>query len=227
MVMEGDAIVLPTLGGGVSGLITSASEILQKVDSIPFAQIGNNAAALLATLNATVGGPEVKQALNAATGALVDVQGLVKRTDAGLTPLMRRLPEIANNLDQTLSRASQLVGSVNTGYGTNSQFSRDLDRLMSQFNDAARSIRLVGGLPGPAPRGADPGTYEPRVRALSHRALLAALLLAACAGCASPDPRHLHPARGAGANGGRGGRRPSSSPRPGLAGYLDRPRNRA
>ena len=141
--MEGDALVLPTLGGGVSGLITSASEILQKVDAIPFTQIGNNANALLATLNATVGGPDVKQAINAATGALVDVQGLVKRTDAGLTPLMRRLPEIANNLDSTLSRASQLVGSVSTGYGTNSQFSRDLDRLMSQFNDAARSIRLL------------------------------------------------------------------------------------
>ena len=141
--MEGDAIVLPTLGGGFSGIITTASEILQKVGAIPFAQIGTNASTLLATLNATVGGPEVKQAISAATGALTDVQGLVKRTDAGLTPLMRRLPEISNNLDQTLSRASQLVGSVDTGYGGNSQFSRDLDRLMSQFNDAARSIRLL------------------------------------------------------------------------------------
>ena len=141
--MEGDAIVLPTLGGGFSGIITSASEILQKVGAIPFAQIGSNAATLLATLNATVGGPEVKQAINAATGALVDVQGLVRRTDAGLTPLLRRLPEISNNLDQTLNRASQLVGSVNNGYGSNSQFSRDLERLMSQFNDAARSVRLL------------------------------------------------------------------------------------
>ena len=141
--IEGDAIVLPTLGGGFSGIITTASEILQKVGAIPFAQIGNNASTLLATLNATVGGPEVKQAINAATGALVDVQGLVRRTDAGLTPLLHRLPEISNSLDQTLSRASQLVGSVNNGYGSNSQFSRDLERLMSQFNDAARSIRLL------------------------------------------------------------------------------------
>ena len=141
--MEGDAILLPTLAGGFNGLVTSASEILQKVDAIPFTQIGNNANALLTTLSATIGGPDVKQALSAATGALVDVQGLVKRTDAGLTPLMRRLPEISNNLDQTLNRASQLVGSVDNGYGSNSQFSRDLERLMSQFNDAARSIRLL------------------------------------------------------------------------------------
>ena len=141
--MEDGEIVLPTLGGGLSGIITSASEILQKVGAIPFAQIGNNAATLLATLNSTVGGPEVKQAINAATGALVDVQTLVRRTDAGLTPLLKRLPDIANNLDQTLSKASQLVASVNNGYGSNSQFSRDLERLMSQFNDAARSVRLL------------------------------------------------------------------------------------
>ena len=141
--MEGQAIVLPTMGGGLGNILTTASQIMDKVSAIPFAQIGNSANTLLTTLSSTVGGPEVKQAINAATGALVDLQGLVKRTDAGLTPLMRRLPEISNNLDQTLSRASQLVGSVNTGYGSNSQFSRDLERLMSQFNDAARSVRLL------------------------------------------------------------------------------------
>jgi paraquat-inducible protein B len=141
--MEGDAIVLPTLGGGLSGILASASEVMEKVNAIPFAQIGANANALLATLNATVGGPEVKQALTAATDALVDVQGLVKRTDAGISPLMKRLPEISNNLDGTLRSANQLVGSLGAGYGANSQFSRDLERLMSQFNDAARSIRLL------------------------------------------------------------------------------------
>ena len=141
--MESEAIVLPTVGGGLSNILTTASQIMEKVSAIPFTQIGNSANTLLTTLSSTVGGPEVKQAINAATGALVDLQGLVKRTDAGLTPLMRRLPEISNNLDQTLSRASQLVGSVNNGYGSNSQFSRDLERLMSQFNDAARSIRLL------------------------------------------------------------------------------------
>ncbi len=143
---EGDTIVLPTLGGGVSGLITSASEVMEKVNAIPFAQIGNNASALLGTLNSTVGGPEVKQAISAATAALVNLQELVKHTDAGLSPLLKRLPEISNNLQATLDRANHLVGSVDAGYGGNSQFSRDLERLMSQLNDAARSIRLLADL---------------------------------------------------------------------------------
>ena len=141
--LEGDDMVLPTIGGGVGSLVTSATQILQSVNAIPFAQIGNNANALLATLTSTLGGPELKQAVTAATGTLVDLQGLIKRTDAGLSPLMRRLPQISTDLEQTLGRANQLVGSVDTGYGSNSQFSRDLERLMSQFNDAARSIRLL------------------------------------------------------------------------------------
>ena len=143
VVMEGDAIVLPTLGGGLNNILTSVADILAKVNAIPFEQIGNNASTLLRTLSTTLGGPEVKQAVNAATGALVDLQKLVRNTDAGLSPLLRRLPDIASSLEQTLNRANQLVGSVNTGYGNNSQFSRDLERLMSQFNDAARSVRLL------------------------------------------------------------------------------------
>ncbi len=140
---EGDHMVLPTIGGGVGSLVSSATQILQGVNAIPFAQIGSNANSLLATLTTTVGGPELKQAVSAATATLVDLQGLIKRTDAGLSPLMRRLPDISADLEQTLGHANKLVGSVDVGYGSNSQFSRDLERLMSQFNDAARSIRLL------------------------------------------------------------------------------------
>ena len=57
----------------------------------------------------------MKSALTALSSTLVDIQGLVRRTDAGLSPLMRRLPEVSNDLQQTLHGANQLVGSVNTG----------------------------------------------------------------------------------------------------------------
>ena len=140
---EGDIIVLPTQGGGLGGITNALSDIANKVGQIPFAAIGANANGLLASLNAVVGGPDLKNALSALSTTLVDVQGLVKRTDAGLTPLIRRLPEVSNDLSQTLSRANHLVGSVDAGYGANSQFSRDLERLMAQLNDGVRSIRLL------------------------------------------------------------------------------------
>jgi paraquat-inducible protein B len=39
-----------------------------------------------------------------------------------------------------------LMRSVNTGYGDNTQFHRDLDRLMAQLNDAVRSFQALADL---------------------------------------------------------------------------------
>lgn len=140
---EGDAIVLPTEGGGFAGLTQALSDVAQKLNAIPFAQIGGNANALLGTLNGLLGGPEVKQAVGSIATTMNDVQGLVKRADAGLAPLFRRLPDMSADLQQALARSNRLVGSVDSGYGSNSQFQRDLERLMAQLNDTARSIRLL------------------------------------------------------------------------------------
>lgn len=143
VVSEGNALVLPTQNGGLAGLTQSVSEIMAKVNGIPFAQIGTNANGALAGLNSLLAGPELKQAVGAASTTLVDVQGLVKRADAGLAPLFKRLPDMSADLQQALSRASHLVGSADSSYGSNSQFQRDLERMMAQLNDTARSIRLL------------------------------------------------------------------------------------
>ena len=45
-----------------------------------------------------------------------------------------------------LTQANRLVGSLNTGYGDNSRFRRDLDRLLPQLTDAARSFRALADL---------------------------------------------------------------------------------
>ena len=133
---EGDAIVLPSQGGGLAGLTSSLSDVARKLDALPFGQIGSNANNLLSSLNTVVGGPELKQALDS-------ISNLVKRADTGLEPLLRRLPQMSADLQQTLTKTNQLVGSVNTGYGNDSEFQRDLGRLMAQLNDTARSIRLL------------------------------------------------------------------------------------
>ncbi len=140
---EGNAIVLPTEGGGLGSITTALSDISNKLDQIPFAAIGSNANGLLATLRSVAGGPELKSAIASLSATLTDVQGLVKRADAGLTPLMHQLPQVSSDLQQTLSHTNHLVGSVEAGYGANSQFSRDLERLMSQLNDGMRSVRLL------------------------------------------------------------------------------------
>jgi paraquat-inducible protein B len=71
---------------------------------------------------------------------------MVRNLDAGLAPTMKKLPDIAANLQKTMTDANGLVVSLQSGYGDNTQFNRDLDHLMIQLNDAVRSIRSLADL---------------------------------------------------------------------------------
>jgi hypothetical protein len=56
------------------------------------------------------------------------------------------LPALAASLRLTLTQANNLLVSADTGYGNNSKFSRDLERLMLQLNDMARLFRVLSDL---------------------------------------------------------------------------------
>ena len=145
--MEGDAFVLPsTEGGGFSGLQASVSALLGKVNDIPFKQIGDNLNGVLKGANTTVNGPQLQQALSSLSTALASAKELVENLNSGTAPALRQLPAMVTQLQQTLTGVNKLVLSVNNGYGGDTQFSRDLDRLLIQTNDAVRSIRALADL---------------------------------------------------------------------------------
>lgn len=141
--MEDGTIVLPSTGGDSDDIMAAVGAVAGKLERFPLDEIGSNLNAALAAVNGVVGGPELKDALGSLSGALGQVQELVRKADDGATPLLRRLPEIANNLDQAVRRANTAVGSIERGYGGDSSFNRQLDRTLQQVNDAARSIRLL------------------------------------------------------------------------------------
>ena len=61
-------------------------------------------------------------------------------------PALKRLPEIADNLDKSTAEASKLIASLNNGYGADTRFNRDLERLLVQANEALGSIRALSDL---------------------------------------------------------------------------------
>jgi paraquat-inducible protein B len=138
---EGSAFVMPSQGGGLDNITSSLSDIATKLDAIPFDAIGKNLNSVLASVNATVSGPDVKNALQRLSETLTDVQHLVRNADRGMTPVLQRLPKISEDLQQTLAKANAALGEG--GYGGNSDFQRNVSHLLDQVNDAARSIRLL------------------------------------------------------------------------------------
>ena len=144
---EGSVFVVPTIGsGGLGNLQSTATDLMQKVNEIPFGQIGANLDGILQSLNDLAGGPQMTQAVKELAATIAAADRMVQRVDSGVTPVVKQLPEIANSLQRTVGNADKLLLSFNAGYGDNTRINRDLERLLVQLNDAVRSIRSLADL---------------------------------------------------------------------------------
>jgi paraquat-inducible protein B len=144
---EGDVFVVPSAeSGGFDTITRSASELLSKINRIDFDAIGNHRASLTKGLDETVNGPQVKQSLVALEATMTDARDLMHKLDTDAGPALARLPQIATDLQETLAKANKLAGSLNTAYGGDSRFSRELERLLPQLNEMARSFRALADL---------------------------------------------------------------------------------
>ncbi|HET7882286.1 MAG TPA: MlaD family protein [Acetobacteraceae bacterium] len=144
---DGADFVLPvTAGGGLSGMAASAGELMQQVGKIPFKAIGDNLDGLLRAANEISNGPQLRQALTDLSATLNSVKELTAHLDSGMGPALQQLPGLSAGLQKTMTSVNKLVLSLDNGYGDNTQFSRDLGRLLLQLNDAVRSIRSLADL---------------------------------------------------------------------------------
>jgi paraquat-inducible protein B len=145
--MEDGYFVLPTTpGGGFASLAASATDLLNKVNTLPFDQIGKNLDGLLQSTNDLVSGPEAKQALTRLAATLAATERVMKNVDTGTAPALKQLPAMTAELQKTVTNANKLLLSLDSGYGDNTKFSRDLERLLVQTNDALSSIRSLADL---------------------------------------------------------------------------------
>jgi paraquat-inducible protein B len=147
LTMEGDAFVLPTTeGGGFASLQASATALLDRVNDIPFKQIGDSLNGILRSANTMVSGPQMQQSLTDLAATLGSTKGFMAQLDTNTGPALRQLPQVTANLEKALTSVNKLALSFDTGYGDNTQFNRDLGRLLVQTNDAVRSLRALADL---------------------------------------------------------------------------------
>jgi paraquat-inducible protein B len=144
--VEGDVLVIPTVPGQIAGAMAAVTQLLAKLDKVPLDRMGESLEATFQGVNQLVNGAELRQSMASLQATLAGTQELVKRLDEGLAPSLRQLPAIAASLQGTLTQANRLLGSIDRGYGDSSRFSRDLERLMLQLNDTARSLRALTDL---------------------------------------------------------------------------------
>ncbi|HBK08809.1 MAG TPA: paraquat-inducible protein B [Acetobacteraceae bacterium] len=143
---EGDAYVIPVLGGSTDDVATAATNLVNRLNDIPFASIGKNLDQTLAGVNALVNDKQLGQSVTALRSTLASTQALVENLNHGVSSLTPRLPGMAANLETSVQNTNKLIASLESTYGGDSRFSRDVGRMMSQLSDAARSIRVLADL---------------------------------------------------------------------------------
>jgi paraquat-inducible protein B len=145
--IDGDEFVIPSSeSGGLDSITASAAQLLTKINRIDFDAIGAGLAGTAKGLDGIVNGPQLKNTLASLEGTMADARDFARKLDAGAGPAMAKLPDIANQLDSAITQINRLSTSLNNGYGGDSRFNRELDRLMPQLNEAVRSFRALADL---------------------------------------------------------------------------------
>lgn len=144
--LEDGVPVIPTVDGGLASITASLDTILRKVNRLPFDDIGRNLNETLRGASEVANGAELKKALESLAGALASVQRLADEAEKDIGPALKRLPAVLASFQEAVVRVGRLANSVDAGYGDNSKFRRDLDRLVEQVNDTARSVRVLTDL---------------------------------------------------------------------------------
>jgi len=127
-----------------SSLITGQKALsLEHVPGAGRAAVATEGDALVLPGEAGAGDIEAsaRRALGALSATLLDVRSLARHADGGLAPAFRRMPEISDRLERAVRSVDEALGE--SGYGQDSDFQRDLQQLLRQVNETARSVRLL------------------------------------------------------------------------------------
>jgi paraquat-inducible protein B len=143
---SGDAYVIPVIGGSADDVASAATNLVNRLNDIPFDSIGRNLDQTLAGVSALVNDKQLGQSVAALRTTLASTQSLVENLNHGVSSLTPRLPGMAANLESSVQNTNKLIASLEGTYGGDSRFSRDVGRLMAQLSDAARSIRVLADL---------------------------------------------------------------------------------
>ncbi len=140
----GDAYpVIPTNPNQFDSALRSVNDILDRISKLPLDKLVLQANDTMKSFQDLAAGPEIKESLRSLAGALTSARELIDKAKTDLAPAMQRLQPVLDTAQQSMKRINSTLGSFDQGYGGSSSFKRDLTRLMSQVDDAVRSIRVL------------------------------------------------------------------------------------
>jgi paraquat-inducible protein B len=118
--------VFPTAPSSLRNLAADIGRVVNKIEKIPFNEIGDNLNATVAGLNTIVNSPELANTIEG-LGALADQLG----------------NELAPTLNSVLTKAEMTLDSARSQIAADSVTTLELRRLLTELGDTAQAIRTV------------------------------------------------------------------------------------
>ncbi len=120
----GDPIAMPTLPNGLDELQTQVSEIVTKINKVPFEQLSTDLRKTLATLDTT----------------LVGAERLVQTLNNDVAPALTAAMQDART---TLTTANRTLGTAERTLADDAPLQQDLRQTLREVNRAAASVKLL------------------------------------------------------------------------------------
>ena len=132
---SGPVPVIPSVRSELDTLTASVSGVVEKIATLPLAQIGQDLSHTVRTLDELVSSPAIPESIESLNLALKDLQSLMSTVNDRTGPLMA-------TTENTLSQARATLASANGFVGEESMVRYELNQLIRELTNAARSIRV-------------------------------------------------------------------------------------
>ena len=129
-------------GSGIEGIMSAASTVATRLQSLPLDQIGKNIHDITDRLAALTRSPQLSQSMDNLDKSLAHVERLTADARAQVPALVTELRQVAKQTNETVAQARSLINNRSgvTGAGTDTA---GLGQSLYELSQAARSIRAL------------------------------------------------------------------------------------
>jgi len=137
---QGDYPVLPTVPGTLTSLTQTLTGIMNKLDSLPLADIGQHLEQTLAGVDKLVNSNELQQALADFATTMQSTRELMHSLDNGAPPLLASLTQLSDEAGQMIRQADKTLQELEGMVAEDGVVGSELTRMLQEISTAAKSV---------------------------------------------------------------------------------------
>ncbi len=134
---------LPTVQGKFEQATESVTSILDKLDRIDFAGIGNELKGALKGANAIANAPNLEASLNDLAASLASMRSILRKVDARAEPITENLEQALAAARSTLDKAKSTMAIADGVLASDSPLQGNVIKLTQELAATARSVRSL------------------------------------------------------------------------------------